>query len=54
MLTYKTSEDFKKMERAGKVVSNIHYEANVLSATLLITVLDVATYKKFSSQNIEP
>ena len=26
MLTYKTSEDFKKMEKAGKVVSNIHYE----------------------------
>ena len=26
MLTYKTSEDFEKMARAGKVVSNIHYE----------------------------
>ena len=26
MLTYKTSEDFKKMAKAGKVVSNIHYE----------------------------
>ena len=26
MLTYKTSEDFRKMSRAGKVVSNIHYE----------------------------
>ena len=26
MLTYKTPEDFKKMEAAGKVVSNIHYE----------------------------
>ena len=26
MLTYKSSEDFKKMIKAGKVVSNIHYE----------------------------
>ena len=26
MITYKTPEDFKKMEAAGKVVSNIHYE----------------------------
>ena len=26
MLTYKTPEDFKKMSKAGKVVSNIHYE----------------------------
>ncbi len=26
MLTYKTSKDFKKMAKAGKVVSNIHYE----------------------------
>ena len=26
MLTYKTSEDFIKMSKAGKVVSNIHYE----------------------------
>ena len=26
MLTYKTSEDFEKMAKAGKVVSNIHYE----------------------------
>ena len=26
MLTYKTSKDFEKMARAGKVVSNIHYE----------------------------
>jgi len=26
MVTYKTPEDFKKMEAAGKVVSNIHYE----------------------------
>ena len=26
MVTYKTKEDFLKMEMAGKVVSNIHYE----------------------------
>ena len=26
MLTYKSSEDFQKMIKAGKVVSNIHYE----------------------------
>jgi len=26
MLTYKTPEDFNKMMKAGKVVSNIHYE----------------------------
>ena len=26
MITYKTPEDFKKMEAAGKVISNIHYE----------------------------
>ena len=26
MLTYKTSKDFEKMAKAGKVVSNIHYE----------------------------
>ena len=26
MITYKTPEDFTKMEAAGKVVSNIHYE----------------------------
>ena len=25
MITYKTSEDFAKMSKAGKVVSNIHY-----------------------------
>ena len=26
MLTYKTTEDFKKMKKAGEVVSKIHYE----------------------------
>ena len=26
MVTYKTPEDFLKMAKAGKVVSNIHYE----------------------------
>ena len=26
MITYKSSEDFEKMRKAGKVVSNIHYE----------------------------
>ena len=26
MLTYKTPEDLEKMAKAGKVVSNIHYE----------------------------
>ena len=26
MVTFKTSENFLKMEKAGKIVSNIHYE----------------------------
>ena len=26
MITYKSTEDFEKMRKAGKVVSNIHYE----------------------------
>ena len=26
MITYKSTEDFDNMRKAGKVVSNIHYE----------------------------
>ena len=41
MLTYKSSEDFQKMIKAGKVVSNIHYEIfNKTKAGMTLKDLD--------------
>jgi len=41
MLTYKTPEDFIKMRKAGKVVSNIHYEIyNIANPGMKLKDLD--------------
>ena len=55
MITYKTPEDFKKMEAAGKVVSNIHYEIydKTKAGMTLIDLDDIAKNIISKNNNIE-
>ncbi len=53
MLTYKNSEDFNKMRKAGAVVSNIHYEIfNKAKPGMTLKSLDDIAKKIVESSNV--
>ena len=54
MLTYKSSEDFIKMIKAGKVVSNIHYEIfNKTKPGMMLKDLDNITKNIVEKSNVK-
>ena len=54
MLTYKTSEDFEKMAKAGNVVSNIHYEIyNSTKPGMTLKDLDGIAKNIVESSNVQ-
>jgi methionyl aminopeptidase len=55
MITYKSSEDFEKMSKAGKVVSNIHYEIfDKTKPGMTLLDLDLIAKKIIEKSNVKP
>jgi methionyl aminopeptidase len=55
MITYKSSEEFEKMSKAGKVVSNIHYEIfDKTKPGMTLLDLDLIAKKIIEKSNVKP
>ena len=55
MITYKSSEDFEKMRKAGKVVSNIHYEIfDKTKPGMTLLDLDLIAKEIIERSNVKP
>lgn len=55
MITYKSTEDFEKMRKAGKVVSNIHYEIfNKTKSGMTLLDLDLIAKEIIEKSNVKP
>ena len=55
MITYKSSEDFEKMRKAGKVVSNIHYEIfDKTKPGMTLLDLDLIAKAIIERSNVKP
>jgi len=55
MITYKSSEDFEKMLKAGKVVSNIHYEIfDKTKPGMTLLDLDLIAKEIIERSNVKP
>ena len=55
MITYKSSEDFEKMRKAGKVVSNIHYEIfETTKPGMTLLDLDLIAKEIIERSNVKP
>ena len=55
MITYKSSEDFEKMRKAGKVVSNIHYEIfETTKPGMTLLDLDLIAKAIIERSNVKP
>jgi len=55
MITYKSSKDFEKMSKAGKVVSNIHYEIfDKTKPGMTLLDLDLIAKKIIEKSNVKP
>ena len=55
MITYKSSEDFAKMRKAGKVVSNIHYEIfDKTKSGMTLLDLDSIAKEIIEKSNVTP
>jgi len=55
MITYKSSEDFEKMRKAGKVVSNIHYEIfDKTKSGMTLLDLDLIAKAIIERSNVKP
>ena len=55
MITYKSSEDFEKMRKAGKVVSNIHYEIfDKTNPGMPLLDLDLIAKEIIERSNVKP
>ncbi len=55
MITYKSSEDFEKMRKAGKVVSNIHYEIfDKTKQGMTLLDLDLIAKEIIERSNVKP
>ena len=55
MITYKSTEDFDKMRKAGKVVSNIHYEIfDKTKPGMTLLDLDLIAKEIIERENVKP
>jgi len=55
MITYKSTEDFEKMRKAGKVVSNIHYEIfDKTKSGMTLLDLDLIAEEIIEKSNVTP
>ena len=55
MITYKSTEDFEKMRKAGKVVSNIHYEIfDKTKSGMTLLDLDLIAKEIIEKSNVTP
>lgn len=55
MITYKSTQDFEKMRKAGKVVSNIHYEIfNKTKSGMTLLDLDLIAKEIIEKSNVKP
>jgi methionyl aminopeptidase len=55
MITYKSTEDFEKMRKAGKVVSNIHYEIfDKTKSGMTLLDLDLIAKEIIEKSNVKP
>ena len=55
MITYKSTEDFEKMRKAGKVVSNIHYEIfDKTKSGMTLLDLDLIAKEIIERSNVKP
>jgi methionyl aminopeptidase len=55
MITYKSTEDFEKMRKAGKVVSNIHYEIfDKTTSGMTLLDLDLIAKEIIEKSNVTP
>ena len=55
MITYKSTEDFEKMRKAGKVVSNIHYEIfDKTKPGMTLLDLDLIAKAIIERSNVKP
>ena len=55
MITYKSTEDFDNMRKAGKVVSNIHYEIfDKTKPGMTLLDLDLIAKEIIERENVKP
>lgn len=55
MITYKSTQDFEKMRKAGKVVSNIHYEIfDKTKSGMTLLDLDLIAKEIIEKSNVKP